>query len=170
MSELEQAIIRAIEEKKILVAPTLKSFAAVFGVKPVQLYTIAKTPIPDVIYDSRLINWGAVEKYCRRRFDTDAGIANFDDVVNKAIICEQDTKLTDRRVKKDVEVLLLNGKEVPVRKVLVSVGQIVELKNDVTVYHIVYLTDTNIILQLNDTSELTCLSNWSLNNRIKSVT
>jgi hypothetical protein len=171
MNELEQAIARAIADKKILTTPTLKAFAIAFNTNPVRIYTVAKEPKAGIMYDARVINWDAVERFCIKRLDPDTGLATLDDLVNLAIRSEQDLRLKDRRTKlKDSSGgVVLNGRVVPNRKIAIDLGNVVQFKDDTHKYKVVYLTDSHVVMTVDDTSELVCFGNWTFNNKLEVV-
>ena len=168
-NDLELAIQQAILDNKISTAPTLKAIAIVLNVKPIQLYTISKTAIPNVIYDARIYNWDAIAKYIARRFDPDIGIKDFVDLIDKAI--EEDINIlsSDRRNKLRTNKINVNGRIVPARKFHVDLGYKVMLKDGKNNYTVVYLTDTHAVLQVGESQELTMLSNWTFNNRVEGI-
>jgi hypothetical protein len=171
MNELEQAIAKAIADKKILTPPTLKAFAIAFNTNPVRIYTVAKEPIAGKMYDARVINWDAVERFCIKRLDPDIGLTTLADLVDLAIKSEQELRLKDRRTKvKDANgKVVLNGRAIPNRKAAIALDNTVKFKEDEHTYKIVYFTDSHVVMTVDGTSELVCFGNWTFNNKLEAI-
>ena len=88
-------IERIMEEKGV--QPSLKAYAGVFDLNPVRLYSVAKQPKEGVVYDAKVFNWDAIERFINRRLDADKGLATLEDVVDKAIEIDAQLKENDGR-------------------------------------------------------------------------
>ena len=77
--------------------PTLKAIAAVFDLNPVRLYSVAKQPKEGVVYDAKVYNWDAIERFITRRLDADQGLATLADVIEAALKKDEELKANDGR-------------------------------------------------------------------------
>ena len=77
--------------------PTLKAIAAVFDLNPVRLYSVAKQPKEGVVYDAKVYNWDAIERFITRRLDADQGLATLEDVIAAALAKDEELKANDGR-------------------------------------------------------------------------
>lgn len=59
-----------------------------------------------------------------------------------------------------------DGKQMPARRKELNLGDFISLKNSDKEYEVVMLTDTHVVLKVKDTTFLTCLSNWTLNQKL----
>ena len=94
MSEYTNNIEQIMEQKG---QPTLKAIAAVFDLNPVRLYSVAKQPKEGVVYDAKVYNWDAIERFINRRLDADKGLATLEDVIDAALIKDEELKASDGR-------------------------------------------------------------------------
>ena len=94
MSEFTNNIEQIMSEKGM---PTLKAIAAVFDLNPVRLYSVAKQPKEGVVYDAKVYNWDAIERFITRRLDADRGLATLEDVIDAALLKDQELKAADGR-------------------------------------------------------------------------
>ena len=137
--------------------PSLKAFAGVFELNPVRLYSVAKQPKEGVVYDAKVFNWDAIERFIMRRLDADKGLATLEDVVKAALVKEEELKASDGRRSSNrgegsawnakVEV---DGKMIPKRRFdnfEQENGQLVVLKKDPEVYAIVLQTASHTVLR-----------------------
>lgn len=137
--------------------PTLKAFARVFGLNPVRLYSVAKQPKEGVVYDAKVYNWDAIERFINRRLDADKGLATLEDVVKAALVADEELKQEDGRRRSNrgegsgygakIEV---DGKMVAKRRFAnfeMENGQLVTLKKDPEVYAIVLQTASHTVLR-----------------------
>lgn len=136
--------------------PTLKALAAVFDLKPVRLYSVAKQPKEGVVYDAKVYNWDAIERFITRRLDAEKGLPDLETVIAKALEIDEELKKTDRRraprgeggaYGRKIEV---DGKLVPARRFAnheMSSGMFVALKDDPRVYEIVMQTLSHTVLR-----------------------
>ena len=135
--------------------PTLKAIAAVFGIPTQRIYSVAKQPKDGEVYDAKVYNWAAITRFIERRLDADKGLATREDVIDAALLKdEQMTKSDGRRtanrstgVKQKIEV---DGQLVAVRKYTnfeMSAGVPVCLRKDANVYAIVMQTLTHTVLR-----------------------
>ena len=132
--------------------PTLKAIAAVFDLPAVRLYSVAKQPKEGEIYDAKVFNWDAIERFVARRFDADLGIMSLEDVIDKALEIDVELKEKDGRRGSGgggVAKIQVGDKMVPARKFpsfeMDSNAPIV-LKKDPAVYKPVYQTITHTVL------------------------
>ena len=137
--------------------PSLKAFAGVFELNPVRLYSVAKQPKEGVVYDAKVFNWDALERFFARRLDADKGLATLEDVVKKALEIDEELKAADGRRSANrgeggaygakIEV---DGKMVAKRRFAnfeMENGQLVTLKKDAEVYAIVMQTASHTVLR-----------------------
>jgi len=136
--------------------PTLKALAAVFDLKPVRLYSVAKQPKEGVVYDAKVYNWDAIERFITRRLDAEKGLPDLEAVIAKALEIDEELKKLDGRraprgeggaYGRKIEV---DGKMVPARRFAnheMSSGMFVALKDDPHVYEIVMQTLSHTVLR-----------------------
>ena len=48
---------------------TLKAIAGVFNLPPQRIYSVAKQPKEGVVYDAKVFNWEAIERFINRRLE-----------------------------------------------------------------------------------------------------
>lgn len=134
--------------------PTLKAIAMVFDLQAVRLYSVAKQPKEGMVWDPKVYNWDAIERFITRRLDPDNGLATLEDVIAKALEIDTQLKENDGRrsanrgmgVNKKIEV---DGKEVAARKYAnfeMEANIPVVLKKDPRVFKIVFQTQTHTVL------------------------
>lgn len=135
--------------------PTLKAIAAVFDTPAQRLYSVAKQPKEGEVYDAKVYNWDAVERFVTRRLDADKGLATLEDVIQAALAKDVEFQAADGRrsanrgsgAKETIEV---DGKQVPARKYKnfeMDAGKYICLKKDTNVYGIVLQTLTHTVLR-----------------------
>ena len=137
--------------------PTLKAIAAVFDLNPVRLYSVAKQPKEGVVYDAKVYNWDAIERFITRRLDADLGLATLADVIEAALKKDEELKANDGRRSTNrgegsawnakVEV---DGQMVAKRRFAnfeMENGCLVTLKKDAEVYAIVLQTASHTVLR-----------------------
>ena len=137
--------------------PTLKAIAAVFDLNPVRLYSVAKQPKEGVVYDAKVYNWDAIERFIARRLDADQGLATLEDVIEAALKKDEELKANDGRRSSNrgegsawnakVEV---DGQMVAKRRFAnfeMENGCLVTLKKDAEVYAIVLQTASHTVLR-----------------------
>ena len=135
--------------------PTLKAIAAVFGIPTQRIYSVAKQPKDGEVYDAKVYNWDALTRFIERRLDADKGLATLEDVIDAALLKDEEMKQSDGRrtanrstgVKQKIEV---DGQLVAVRKYTnfeMSAGVPVCLRKDANVYAIVMQTLTHTVLR-----------------------
>ena len=137
--------------------PTLKAIAAVFDLNPVRLYSVAKQPKEGVVYDAKVYNWDAIERFITRRLDPDQGLATLADVIEAALKKDEELKAADGRRSSNrgegsawnakVEV---DGQMVAKRRFAnfeMENGCLVTLKKDAEVYAIVLQTASHTVLR-----------------------
>lgn len=137
--------------------PTLKAIAAVFDLNPVRLYSVAKQPKEGVVYDAKVYNWDAIERFINRRLDADKGLATLEDVIAAALVEDEKLKASDgRRSSNRGEGSAWNAK-IEVDGQLIAKRRfanfemendcLVTLKKDVEVYAIVLQTASHTVLR-----------------------
>lgn len=145
-------IERIMEEKGV--QPSLKAYAGVFDLNPVRLYSVAKQPKEGVVYDAKVFNWDAIERFINRRLDADKGLATLKDVVDKAIEIDAQLKENDGRrrtagggigAKIEVDGVMIPARRYPSYEM--ENGQMICLKGDVEVYTIVLQTKSHTVLR-----------------------
>ena len=137
--------------------PTLKAIAAVFDLNPVRLYSVAKQPKEGVVYDAKVYNWDAIERFITRRLDADQGLATLAEVIEAALKKDEELKANDGRRSSNrgegsawnakVEV---DGQMVAKRRFAnfeMENGCLVTLKKDAEVYAIVLQTASHTVLR-----------------------
>lgn len=135
--------------------PTLKAIAAVFDIPTQRIYSVAKQPKEGEVYDAKVYNWDAIERFITRRLDPDKGFATLEDVIDAALVKDAEFKESDGRrsanrgqgVNQKIEV---DGKEVAVRKYAnfeMDADKPVCLRKDANVYKIVMQTLTHTVLR-----------------------
>ena len=137
--------------------PSLKAIAAVFDLNPVRLYSVAKQPKEGVVYDAKVYNWDAIERFINRRLDADQGLATLEDVIIAALEKDKELQAQDGRRSANrgegsaygakIEV---DGKMVAKRRFAnfeMENGQLVTLKKDAEVYAIVLQTASHTVLR-----------------------
>lgn len=140
---------------------SLKALAGVFNLPPVRLYTVAKQPKEGVVYDARVYNWEAIERFINRRLGQEGLPATLEEVVEQALIIDAELKEADGRraanrgtagAGKKIEV---DGKMIAERKFtnheMVDAegnltNNLIVLKKDPAVYKIVYQTKSHTVL------------------------
>ena len=134
--------------------PTLKAIAMVFDLQPVRLYSVAKQPKEGAVYDAKVYNWEAIERFITRRLSAESGLATLEDVILKALEIDVELKQNDGRrsanrglgVNKKIEV---DGEMVAARKYPnfeMEANQLICLKKDARVYKIVYQTASHTVM------------------------
>lgn len=136
--------------------PTLKALAGVFELNPVRLYSVAKQPKEGVVYDAKVYNWDAIERFIKRRLDAEKGLPDIAAVITKALEIDEELKKTDGRrassrgggtYGKKIEV---DGKMIAARRYAnfeQSSGSFVCLKDTADVYEIVLQTASHTVLR-----------------------
>ncbi len=135
--------------------PTLKAIAAVFDIPTQRIYSVAKQPKEGEVYDAKVYNWDAIERFITRRLDADKGLATIEDVIDAALVKDAEFKESDGRrtanrgqsINQKIEV---DGQMVAVRKYKnfeMSEGKPICLRKDANVYGIVMQTLTHTVLR-----------------------
>lgn len=154
MSEYTNNIERIMET---MGQPTLKAIAAVFDLNPVRLYSVAKQPKEGVVYDAKVYNWDAIERFINRRLDADQGLATLEDVIEAALKKDEELKAADgRRSSNRGEGSAWNAKvevdgQMIAKRRFANFEQendcLVTLKKDAEVYAIVLQTASHTVLR-----------------------
>lgn len=150
--------------------PSLKAIAIVLEVPQQRLYSVAKQPKAGEVYDAHIYNWDAISKFIAKRIGKDGdAYATFEEVYDEAIKTDAELGASDKRRgprgSSKVEIDLGDGKKMPARRKELKVGDKVVLKGDDKDYEVVMLTDTHTVMQIKDTTVLSCLSNWTMNQK-----
>lgn len=136
--------------------PTLKAFAGVFDLNPVRFYSVAKQPMEGVVYDAKVFNWGAVERFITRRLDAEKALGTLEEVITAALEVDKQLQANDGRRStrgeggtygKKIEV---DGKMIAERRFAnheMSAGLFVAMKKDARVYAIVLQTLSHTVLR-----------------------
>ena len=135
--------------------PTLKAIAAVFDLPNQRIYSVAKQPKEGEVYDAKVYNWDAITRFIERRLDPDKGLATLEDVIEAALVKDEEFKEADGRrtanrgqgLNQKIEV---DGQMVPVRKYKnfeAETGKPICLRKDANVYQIVMQTLTHTVLR-----------------------
>ena len=137
--------------------PSLKAIAAVFELNPVRLYSVAKQPKEGVVYDAKVYNWDAIERFISRRLDADKGLATLEDVIAAAQEKDKELQANDGRRSANrgegsawntkIEV---DGQMIAKRRFAnfeMENGCLVTLKKDAEVYAIVLQTASHTVLR-----------------------
>lgn len=136
--------------------PTLKAIAEVFGVPSQRIYSVAKQPKEGVVYDAKVYNWEAIERFVTRRLDADKGLATLEDVIAAALVIDEELKERDgrrsgnRQGAATIQKITVDGKEIPVRKYRnfeMDADMLVCLRKDANVYKIVLQTLSHTCLR-----------------------
>lgn len=136
---------------------TLKALAMTFNLPPVRLYTVAKQPKEGVVYDAKVFNWEAIERFINRRLGQEGFPATLEEVIDKALVIDAELKEADGRRAanrgttggKKIEV---DGKMIAERKFTnhelegAEGPVLVVLKKDPEVYKVVYQTKSHTVL------------------------
>ena len=154
MSEYTNNIEQIMEQKG---QPSLKAIAAVFDLNPVRLYSVAKQPKEGVVYDAKVYNWDAIERFINRRLDADKGLATLEDVIDAALEKDKELQANDGRRSSNrgegsawnakIEV---DGQMIAKRRFAnfeMENGCLVTLKKDAEVYAIVLQTASHTVLR-----------------------
>lgn len=157
--------------------PTLKAIAAVFDVPTQRIYSVAKQPKEGEVYDAKVFNWEAVERFITRRLDAEKGLATIEDVIDAALAKDVELKAQDGRRSANRgdaknEKITVDGKEVAVRKYKnfeMEADTYVCLRKDACVYKIIMQTLTHTVLRPVNadgtfaSETVKCISNSMLN-------
>lgn len=153
--------------------PSLRAIAEVFDVPPQRIYSIAKQPIAGQVYDKNVYNWDAISKFIIKRIGgADDAYKTLEEVYEACIAKDEELGSADRRRGSrgagtpKVMIDLGDGKQMPARRKEVKLGDTVKLKAQDEKFTVVYLTDTHIVMQVNEGPALTCLSNWTFNQKL----
>ena len=133
--------------------PTLKAIAEVFNVPSQRIYSVAKQPKEGEVYDAKVYNWDAIERFITRRLNDE--LPDLDAVIDAALAVDVELKERDGRRSSNrgtpvVQTITVDGKEIPVRKYKnfeMDEGVYVCLRKDATVYKIVLQTLSHTCLR-----------------------
>ena len=152
--------------------PTLKAIAEIFGVPQQRIYSVAKQPIAGQVYDAHVYNWDAINKFISKRIGKEGdAYATMEEVYEAAMLKDAELASSDKRRgsrgSSKVLIDLGDGKTMPARKKEVALGNLVSLKDVEDVFEVVYLTSTHVVLKKGEA--LTCLSNWTFNQKVANI-
>lgn len=150
--ENEMTTIQTIMSEKGEV--TLKALAAVFNLPAQRIYTVAKQPKEGQVYDAKVYNWEAIEKFIVRRLGQEGFPSTLEEVVEQALVKDEEFKAADGRKSRGgvvVEKIEVDGKMIPARKYtnfeMAEDGiTLLVLKKDPNVYKIVFQTRSHTVL------------------------
>ena len=133
--------------------PTLKAIAEVFNVPSQRIYSVAKQPKEGEVYDAKVYNWDAIERFITRRLNDE--LPDLDAVIDAALAVDVELKERDGRRSSNrgtpvVQKITVDGKEIPVRKYKnfeMDEGAYVCLRKDANVYKIVLQTLSHTCLR-----------------------
>ena len=133
--------------------PTLKAIAEVFNVPSQRIYSVAKQPKEGEVYDAKVYNWDAIERFITRRLNDE--LPDLDAVIDAALAVDVELKERDGRRSSNrgtpvVQKITVDGKEIPVRKYKnfeMDAGVYVCLRKDANVYKIVLQTLSHTCLR-----------------------
>lgn len=133
--------------------PTLKAIAEVFGLPAQRIYSVAKQPKEGEVYDAKVYNWDAIERFITRRLNDE--LPDLDAVIDAALavdveLKERDGRRSSNRGTPTVQKITVDGKEIPVRKYKnfeMDAGVYVCLRKDANVYKIVLQTLSHTCLR-----------------------
>ena len=133
--------------------PTLKAIAEVFGLPAQRIYSVAKQPKEGEVYDAKVYNWDAIERFITRRLTDE--LPDLDAVIDAALAVDVELKERDGRRSSNrgtpvVQKITVDGKEIPVRKYKnfeMSENMYVCLRKDANVYKIVLQTLSHTCLR-----------------------
>ena len=133
--------------------PTLKAIAEVFNVPSQRIYSVAKQPKEGEVYDAKVYNWDAIERFITRRLNDE--LPDLDAVIDAALAVDVELKERDGRRSSNrgtpvVQKITVDGKEIPVRKYKnfeMDEGVYVCLRRDANVYKIVLQTLSHTCLR-----------------------
>lgn len=154
--------------------PSLRAIAEALKVPQQRLYSVAKQPIAGQVYDAKVYNWDAITRFVTKRIGADNpdGLVTLEDVINKALELDAQSTTHDKRrssAGKGSGKAMMDvgdGRAVPERKFPIAIGQTVLLRNSHEVFKVVYLNEASVVLEPEGCKVLTCLSNWTLNQKM----
>lgn len=176
----ETELQRLIDEKG---GVTIKSLAAVFNLPSQRIYTVAKQPKEGEVYDAKVYNWEAIEKFLVRRLGQEGYPQTLEEVVDRAVEIDAELKANDGRKSGNraasavVTMIEVDGKTIPVRRYInfemTDEGHnLVVLKKDPAVYKMIFQTRSHTVLRpVSDmegtfaSDEVKVLSNASVNHK-----
>ena len=134
--------------------PTLKAIAEVFGLPAQRIYSVAKQPKEGEVYDAKVYNWDAIERFITRRLTDE--LPDLEAVIDAALAIDVELKERDGRRSGNrggastIHKIEVDGKEIPVRKYKnfeMSEDMYVCLRKDANVYKIVLQTLSHTCLR-----------------------
>ena len=158
-----EAIINDLET-----IPSLKAIALALGLPGDRLYGVAKTPKEGEVYNAKVYNWDAIERFVTKRLNADKGVGTLPELIEKAQEIDEELKNKDgRRIAgalpaSKLPTIEVEGKQVPTRKFKMfemdhdpapidfphpAQIPVILLKGDKHVYGFVYQTAAFTVLQ-----------------------
>ena len=134
--------------------PTLKAIAEVFGLPAQRIYSVANQPKEGEVYDAKVYNWDAIERFITRRLTDE--LPDMEAVIDAALAIDVELKERDGRRSGNrggastIQKIEVDGKEIPVRKYKnfeMSENMYVCLRKDANVYKIVLQTLSHTCLR-----------------------
>ena len=134
--------------------PTLKAIAEVFGLPAQRIYSVAKQPKEGEVYDAKVYNWDAIERFITRRLTDE--LPDMEAVIDAALAIDVELKERDGRRSGNrggastIQKIEVDGKGIPVRKYKnfeMSENMYVCLRKDANVYKIVLQTLSHTCLR-----------------------
>ena len=134
--------------------PTLKAIAEVFGLPAQRIYSVAKQPKEGEVYDAKVYNWDAIERFITRRLTDE--LPDLEAVIDAALAIDVELKERDGRRSGNrggastIQKITVDGKEIPVRKYKnfeMSENMYVCPRKDANVYKIVLQTLSHTCLR-----------------------
>ena len=153
------------------IEPSLKAIAAALNVPQQRIYSVAKQAKAGEVYDPRVYNWDAIDRFILRRLDPDT-LPTVQAVIEKAVELDKEFQTKDGRraprATTKAGISMADGTVMPARKVELAVGDRVMLKGETQpkVYGVAMLTDTHAVLALENSTVLACYSNWTMNQKL----
>lgn len=139
--------------------PTLKAIATVLGIQPTRIYSVAKTPKEGEIYDAKVYNWEAIERFVERRLGQNEVPETVEEVIDKALEVDIELKANDGRKNRTGSAagrkIEVDGKMIPERRYSNHewkdedgnvLDNLVAFKKDPEVYKIIFQTRSHTVL------------------------
>lgn len=153
---------------------SLKAIATVLGLPQQRIYGVAKQPIAGQVFDPHVYNWGAISKLIEKRIGKEGDQFQTVEAVYDAALAADDSFATSDKRRgphgaSKAEIDLGNGEKMPARRKEIHLDDEIFLKGRKDTLKVVYFTDTHVVLNSVGTTSLTCLSNWTFNQKVTSA-
>jgi len=153
--------------------PSLRAIAEALEVPQTRLYTVSKMPIPGAVYDSKVYNWDAITKFTTKRIGPDCKFKTLEEVILAALAADATFATSDTR-RRNVGtgssksmIDIGEDKKIPARRYAIAIGDVVEVKGHTGTLTVVYMNEASVVLKPENSLMLSCLSNWTLNQKMK---